>query len=77
MFSNPTGNVSFFFDETNFLSEGNVVIPEDSGNTVNEFPKPASDKTFSRVDLEFFNEHGKRAFTVKAYKDKQFYVTVD
>lgn len=44
---------------------------------MNEFPKPVSDKLYTRIDLEFYNQEGKRSFVVKAYKDKQFYASVD
>ena len=76
-FRNPTGNMSFFFDNPNFFSEGNIVIQENKTDTINEFPKITSDKIYSRVDLEFYNQDIKRIFTVKIYKDKQFYVNLD
>lgn len=76
-FLNPTGKTNFYIDQNSFIKKGDIILSEDSSNTINEFITPLPNDSYNIAELVFYNISWEEKFTYKIYRDKQFYISVN
>lgn len=72
-FLNPTGKMEFILNESAFDETGDVVISDNSEDTINEYLSPDIDSNYSLAELSYYNED-RLELTLIIFKDKQYYI---